>query len=147
MSESNDARKSLTSRTLRKMTFSDGGGGTLALVNARAPLEHGLSVLALLDLYLSPNAREEIDSVQEDFQSSRIMYQTIDVTNAELLDRAIEEVGRGARERQQLPSMAHNAEGNTSTILTAPRGFSNLMPLRILFLLFHGYRKIKAPLI
>ncbi|KAL9627472.1 MAG: hypothetical protein Q9164_007598, partial [Protoblastenia rupestris] len=71
-----------------------GGGGSLALVNARALLEHGLSGLALFDLHFSPVTLEEVERLQTDFPSSRIICQAVNVTKAEDLDRGVEQVVR-----------------------------------------------------
>ncbi len=65
-----------------------GGSGTLALVNARALLEHGLTGLALLDLD-STHAQDEITSLQRDFSSVKILAINVDVTNADQLQSAV----------------------------------------------------------
>lgn len=58
-----------------------GGAGTLALVNARALLEHGLTGLALLDLDPS-HASAGIDELRKDFPHTTILTKVVDVTNA-----------------------------------------------------------------
>ena len=68
-----------------------GGTGTLALVNARALLEHGLTGLALFDLDAS-HAKPEIQSLKKDFPHARILPIQVDVTSAPELDRAVETV-------------------------------------------------------
>lgn len=68
-----------------------GGTGTLALVNARALLEHGLTGLALFDLDAS-HAKPEIQSLKKDFPHARILPVQVDVTSATELDRAVETV-------------------------------------------------------
>ena len=70
-----------------------GGAGTLALVNARALLEHGLSGLALLDLDPS-HATSEIDTLREDFPNSQILTKQVNVTNAPQVQAAVEEIAR-----------------------------------------------------
>ena len=66
-----------------------GGAGTLALINARALLEHGLSGLALFDTNPS-HATAEIDALRSDFPSSTILPVKVDVTNAEQLQSSVE---------------------------------------------------------
>ena len=66
-----------------------GGAGTLAIVNARALLEHGLSGLALFDLDPS-HATVEIDALKKDFPSSTILPVKVDITNADQLQSAVD---------------------------------------------------------
>lgn len=66
-----------------------GGAGTLALVNARALLEHGLAGLALLDLDPS-HAQDDIDSLKTDFPNAKILALKVDVTNADQLQSTVE---------------------------------------------------------
>ena len=66
-----------------------GGAGTLALVNARALLEHGLTGLALLDLD-SSHAATEIQSLKTDFPQAQIFTVHVDVTSAEELAQCID---------------------------------------------------------
>lgn len=66
-----------------------GGAGTLALVNARALLEHGLAGLALFDLDPS-HASAELDALKRDFPASQILPIKVDVTNAEQVKSAVE---------------------------------------------------------
>lgn len=66
-----------------------GGAGTLALVNARALLEHGLSGLALVDLDPS-HSSTEIESLKADFPHAAIHTVKVDVTNAEQLNTSVE---------------------------------------------------------
>lgn len=68
-----------------------GGAGTLALINARALLEHGLSGLALFDLDHS-HAMAEVDALKKDFPSSNIFTVQVDVTNAEQLQSSVDAV-------------------------------------------------------
>jgi len=70
-----------------------GGAGTLALVNARALLEHGLSNLALFDLDFSSSS-SEIDSLKKDFPRAQILSVKVDITNADQLKSAVELVAR-----------------------------------------------------
>ncbi|KAF6227940.1 hypothetical protein HO133_007668 [Letharia lupina] len=65
-----------------------GGAGTLALVNARALLEHGLSGLALFDLDHSKSA-QEIQALKADFPNARVLSIKVDATNAEQLGSAV----------------------------------------------------------
>ncbi|KAM0805421.1 hypothetical protein BDR22DRAFT_832482 [Usnea florida] len=65
-----------------------GGAGTLALVNARALLEHGLSGLALFDLEHSKSSLE-IEALKTDFPHARVLSIRVDVTNAEQLESAV----------------------------------------------------------
>ena len=66
-----------------------GGAGTLALVNARALLEHGLSGLALFDLNPS-HATAQIDALKKDFPTSNILPVKVDITNAKELQSAVD---------------------------------------------------------
>ena len=68
-----------------------GGAGTLALVNARALLEHGLVGLALFDIDPS-NASKEIESLQDDFPEATIISKKVNVTNAQQVQDAVDEV-------------------------------------------------------
>lgn len=70
-----------------------GGAGTLALVNARALLEHGLAGLALFDLNPS-HARTEIDALKADFPDAKILEYQVDVTSEENLAVAMDLVGK-----------------------------------------------------
>ncbi|CAF9933424.1 MAG: hypothetical protein ALECFALPRED_005585 [Alectoria fallacina] len=65
-----------------------GGAGTLALVNARALLEHGLSGLALFDLDHSKST-QEIEALRTDFPNATVLSIRVDVTNAEQLESAV----------------------------------------------------------
>ncbi|KAK4696980.1 hypothetical protein P7C71_g1033, partial [Lecanoromycetidae sp. Uapishka_2] len=70
-----------------------GGAGTLALVNARALLEHGLTGLALFDL--NPNhAQKEIGALRADFPNAKILPYAVDVTSEEGLSSAMNLVAR-----------------------------------------------------
>lgn len=73
-----------------------GGAGTLALVNARALLEHGLSGLALFDLDPS-HANTEIAALRTDFPLATILAEAVNVTDAAqvqvAVDRAAQELG------------------------------------------------------
>ena len=61
----------------------------MALTNARALLEHGLSGLALFDLHYSSVALEGIADLQRDFPSAQIIRQKVDVTKPEDIDLAL----------------------------------------------------------
>lgn len=65
-----------------------GGAGNLALVNARALLEHGLSGLALFDLDHSKST-QEIEALKIDFPNAKVLSVKVDVTNAEQLESAV----------------------------------------------------------
>ncbi|KAI4280645.1 MAG: hypothetical protein L6R38_004298 [Xanthoria sp. 2 TBL-2021] len=65
-----------------------GGAGTLALVNARALLEHGLSGLALFDLNPA-HSSTQIDDLHKDFPNAKIITQKINVTDAEQVQQAV----------------------------------------------------------
>lgn len=73
-----------------------GGAGTLALINARALLEHGLSGLALFDLHPS-HATAEIFALRTDFPHATILTESVNVTDAAqvqmAVDRAAQELG------------------------------------------------------
>lgn len=73
-----------------------GGAGTLALVNARALLEHGLSGLVLFDRELLHRSTE-IERLREDFPASRILTKRVDVTDVgqvgSAVDETVEELG------------------------------------------------------
>ncbi|KAL8925310.1 MAG: hypothetical protein Q9208_003600 [Pyrenodesmia sp. 3 TL-2023] len=64
-----------------------GGAGTLALANARALLEHGLTGLVLWDLNMASSA-EQIKSLQQDFPDADIATDTVNVTDAAQVQRA-----------------------------------------------------------
>ena len=66
-----------------------GGAGTLALVNARALLEHGLAGLALLDVDPT-HAQDEINLLRKDFPNTPVLAIKVNVTNAEQLQNAVE---------------------------------------------------------
>lgn len=68
-----------------------GGAGTLALVNARALLEHGLSGLALFDLNPS-HAEQEIQDLRADFPHARILTRKVNVTDADEVQSAVEDI-------------------------------------------------------
>jgi len=71
-----------------------GGLGNIALVCARALLEHGLSGLALLDLQgtiKSPAASAAFDSLQRDFPDVKIHAIPVDVSNADSVSKAVDE--------------------------------------------------------
>ncbi|KAL8785408.1 MAG: hypothetical protein Q9195_008643, partial [Heterodermia aff. obscurata] len=67
-----------------------GGAGTLALINARALLEHGLSGLALFDLDPS-HAETEIQSLRTDFPNAQIVTKKVNVTDAAQVELAVNE--------------------------------------------------------
>ena len=67
-----------------------GGAGTLALVNGRALLEHGLSGLALFDIDLS-HASSEIENLRNDFPQAQIIAKQVNVTDAAQVHTAVEE--------------------------------------------------------
>ena len=68
----------------------------MALVNARALLEHGLAGLALFDLDPS-HAQDEIESLKKDFPGTPILAMKVNVTDAEQLqsatDMVVQELG------------------------------------------------------
>ncbi|CAO1597035.1 hypothetical protein XANCAGTX0491_000865 [Xanthoria calcicola] len=65
-----------------------GGAGTLALVNARALLEHGLSGLALFDLNPA-HSSTRIDDLHKDFPNAKIITQQVNVIDAEQVQQAV----------------------------------------------------------
>ncbi|KAL8704512.1 MAG: hypothetical protein Q9201_002321 [Fulgogasparrea decipioides] len=65
-----------------------GGAGTLALINARALLEHGLSGLALFDLDPS-HSSSQIELLRTDFPDAKIVTHKVDVTDAALVQTAV----------------------------------------------------------
>ncbi|KAI4246594.1 MAG: hypothetical protein LQ352_006381 [Teloschistes flavicans] len=65
-----------------------GGAGTLALINARALLEHGLSGLALFDLDPS-HAAFQINALREEFPDAKIVTQKVNVTDAAQIQEAV----------------------------------------------------------
>ncbi|KAG9947540.1 NAD(P)-binding protein, partial [Aureobasidium melanogenum] len=66
-----------------------GGAGTLALAAARALLEHGLANLFLFDLQSTfDTSAEAIDALQNEFPSSKVRIEPVDVTDAENVYRA-----------------------------------------------------------
>lgn len=74
----------------RRRASVTGGAGTLALVNARALLEHGLSGLALFDLDPSL-ASAAIVRLREDFPTARILTRQLDVTDEAAVRNAVDE--------------------------------------------------------
>ena len=66
-----------------------GGAGTLALVNARALLEHGLSGLALFDLDLS-HACTQISELRKDFPNAQILEVQVDVSDVAAVEQAVD---------------------------------------------------------
>lgn len=69
-----------------------GGAGNLALVTARALLEHGLSGLALLDLDPEGQSGDEIRRLREDFPYLKIVTAKCDVTSFASLEKAFADV-------------------------------------------------------
>ncbi|KAL8982681.1 MAG: hypothetical protein Q9205_002886 [Flavoplaca limonia] len=65
-----------------------GGAGTLALANARALLEHGLSGLALFDLNPA-HSSSQIDDLRKDFPNAKIVTQQVNVTDEEQVQQAV----------------------------------------------------------
>lgn len=65
-----------------------GGAGTLALANARALLEHGLSGLALFDLDPS-HSSSQILSLQNDFPAAIITTRQVNVADAAQVEDAV----------------------------------------------------------
>ncbi|KAL8789724.1 MAG: hypothetical protein Q9213_000974 [Squamulea squamosa] len=65
-----------------------GGAGTLALVNARALLEHGLSGLALFDLDPA-HASSQIEDLRRDFPDAMILTQRVNVTDVAQVQQAV----------------------------------------------------------
>ncbi|KAL8654663.1 MAG: hypothetical protein Q9226_003347 [Calogaya cf. arnoldii] len=65
-----------------------GGAGTLALVNARALLEHGLSGLALFDLNPA-HSSTQIGDLRKEFPNAKILTQKVNVTDAEQVQHAV----------------------------------------------------------
>ena len=70
-----------------------GGAGTIALIVARALLEHGLSGLALFDLN-PDHAHTEIEALKVDFPDSKIISYKVDVTSEESINLGMNRVGR-----------------------------------------------------
>ncbi|KAL8715766.1 MAG: hypothetical protein Q9220_000433 [cf. Caloplaca sp. 1 TL-2023] len=70
-----------------------GGAGTLALVNARALLEHGLTGLALFDLDPTQSS-PQIESLRRDFPDAKIITRAVNVTNEEQIQLAVYDVAR-----------------------------------------------------
>lgn len=69
-----------------------GGAGELALVSARALLQHGLSALTLFDLAPSLEASAKaINSLRRDFPDALVEEAEVDVTSAEAVDKAFAE--------------------------------------------------------
>jgi sorbose reductase len=70
-----------------------GGAGNLALVGARALLEHGLLGLALFDLIVGEES-EGIAELKRDFPDRKIVLKKVDVTDEAGVNRAVEETAR-----------------------------------------------------
>lgn len=72
-----------------------GGAGALGLESARALLEHGLSGLCLLDVAGSIDSSEPIiDNLRVDFPSSKIITESVDVTDDQAVDAAVQRTVR-----------------------------------------------------
>ncbi|KAF7856385.1 hypothetical protein EAF04_009913 [Stromatinia cepivora] len=71
-----------------------GGAGTLALQGARALLEHGLGGVALFDINPKPDS-PSISSLTADFPNAKILLKSVDVTNAENVNQAVQETATG----------------------------------------------------
>ena len=66
-----------------------GGGGTLAQINARALLEHGLTGLCLFDVASTPQSDAEMERLKADFPSANITRLTVDVTDDVAVAKAV----------------------------------------------------------
>lgn len=67
-----------------------GGAGTLALQGTRALLEHGLNGVALFDINPNPES-PSISSLKADFPDAKILLKSVDVTNTENVNQAVQE--------------------------------------------------------
>ncbi|OAL35421.1 hypothetical protein AYO20_05271 [Fonsecaea nubica] len=68
-----------------------GGAGTLALVSARALLEHGAGGVALMDLPVTiQTSSEAIARLKEDFPNAKVHTIPVDVTSEAEVDRAFQ---------------------------------------------------------
>ncbi|CAD6447653.1 bd22cc01-b515-4430-a5a3-13b97dd1ba12 [Sclerotinia trifoliorum] len=70
-----------------------GGTGTLALQGTRALLEHGLSGVVLFDINPKPDS-PSISSLKADFPYAKILLKSVDVTNAENVNQAVQETAK-----------------------------------------------------
>ncbi|KAL9028278.1 MAG: hypothetical protein Q9196_003338 [Gyalolechia fulgens] len=70
-----------------------GGAGTLALANARALLEHGLSGLALFDVDLTQSSAQ-ISSLRDDFPAATITTRRVNVADAAQVQAAVASTAR-----------------------------------------------------
>lgn len=64
--------------------------GTLALEGARALLEHGLSGVALFDVNPTTDS-PTLSALKSDFPHAKFVVKKVDVTDAEHVDRAVQE--------------------------------------------------------
>ena len=72
-----------------------GGAGTLALVSARALLDHGLSNLALFDLPSSfrvPAFKDTLSILRMEFPNAVVVGYEVDVTDEKAVKQATEDV-------------------------------------------------------
>ena len=88
------------------MSTVTGGAGTLALISARALLDHGLSNLALFDLPSSlrnPASLSILTSLRVEFPGSIIETYEVDVTDETAVGEAVEQVVRdlGGKEGEE----------------------------------------------
>lgn len=75
------------------MPIVTGGGGILALVNARALLEHGLSGLLLVDLAFSLEGKKDIQALKDDFPEAKINCMEANVTDASSMEKVMQHFG------------------------------------------------------
>lgn len=67
-----------------------GGTGTIALVVARALLQHGVAGLMLFDLDIT-GAQHKLSELRAEFPSARIEAKNVDVTDEDAVDKAVAE--------------------------------------------------------
>ncbi|KAK8034527.1 hypothetical protein PG993_009522 [Apiospora rasikravindrae] len=68
-----------------------GGGGDLGSTSSRALLQHGLGKLAIFDLD-SVEGAKRVDKLKAEFPSALIIFKTVDITEADHVDHAVNEV-------------------------------------------------------
>ncbi|KAM7215758.1 hypothetical protein V8F06_008868 [Rhypophila decipiens] len=69
-----------------------GGAGDLGSTPSRALLEHGLQNLAIFDITAAEQAQTVVQQLSSDFPASRITLTKVDITDADAVAKAVEQV-------------------------------------------------------
>ena len=70
-----------------------GGAGDLGSAASRALLQHGVQGLVIFDLD-TEQENQLVEQLQADFPSVKVLFLKVDVTEAEVVERAVDEVAR-----------------------------------------------------